>query len=235
MRFKSIQMYIVWGLAVLVALSCTRYPRPYEKPASSRFGPAISWQGITPGQTLESEARAILGEPLRITEQHEFRVLRYTEMRDYGGWEIIDLWVVRQNDGRDVVIGVLRISPYKDDKHRPVADVQTLSQLVTWYGRPEQVSWSLSCHSRFLFWASRGIAALVTSKQDGFLIGEYTVFSVLLVEPMSTRQLIETTWPLPEVGPAWTSENLCAPGTTDAPEDLPEDPYDWEELLAPDL
>ena len=132
-----------------------------------------------------------------------------------------------KHDGfNPTVFGILRNFPYLE-KGQSLADINTLEQLVLLYGRPQKTSWTFFRTTRYLVWAQDGIATMVDAdiryrSWDKFLVG-----NVLIFESMSLDQFLQTQWPYK----GWEDHNLYIDG--DAPDTLPEDPYDWEHMPTP--
>ena len=187
-----------------------------------------SWRGITPGQTTLEEAETLLGAPDFTEKRQGYQVYGY-EGRAELGWHNVELWAA-EREGQEVLIGVLRVDQYLDEgtDRYSLADIQNLEQLVTPYGRPEQVTWSNYCQARHLVWAQNGIASTVDSHADPPEWSNFFVQAVLIFEPMSVRQFMRTRWPWPQYGPVWSHQNPC--DETDVLDALPEDPYDWEHV-----
>jgi hypothetical protein len=222
---KFIRSSIIWIVAGMVLLACTELSLRPEPPLTDvNFSPI--WYGIAPGQTLLSEAISILGEPDNSKNREGYDVYYYREMKDFGGWEYIDLWVEKRA-GNDTVVGIYRHLPYENEDHHSVADVQTLAQLATMYGRPDEVKWGRSCGVRFVLWTRQGVGAQVSSKTAFLYPNEYPVESVLFIEPMNLSQFLWKTWPWSETGPAPSSQKVCISRR----DTLPQDPYNWDRLL----
>jgi len=198
------------------------------------LGPAPSWRGITPGQTTLDEALEILGDPDEFEMRGDYLVYIYRidNFADLSactawGWIAVELWVQERENGR-VVVGVFRVGGCYGP--RVVGDFAVLNDLVAAYGRPDEVSWG-DCHQRVLIWARQGVMAKVWALLYPASWQQQPVISILVFEPMSIRQFRRTEWPWYGQGyltvPA--RQNQCP---ADVVESLPEDPFDWREILS---
>jgi hypothetical protein len=252
-QHRAIHSRIIWSLVKMTLLLSVAYLlSSCENPARSNLGLTPSWHGITPGQTLASEAVAIWGKPDH-TEMREgfcagcatkiyiisedwtiyrapkrfYQVYSYLDRPDLGGWEIVELWAERR-DGDDIIVGLFREWQGWDSR----ADVRTLGQLALQFERPDKVMWSDGCHSRYLVWARKGIAASVSAIHTIDAPDDYRVMEILLFEPMEAEQFVHTPWPFTLLHSAgWSTRNRCDPSSDHAPDTLPQDPYDWDRIL----
>jgi hypothetical protein len=213
----------VWLLGALLLTSAGCFLWYFEIFPSPRLSAAPSWNGIIPGQTTLGQAYAILGKPDRTVLGDQYGVDIY-QKREELGWEYVELWYEHRENAA-IIVGVFRAIAY------PIGGkVPTLDEIVIQYGRPEEVSWSNSCRSRFLLWASEGIASVAYAEVDLFDWNELHIGSILLFEPMSTRQFMRMKWSLPLFASQYADHNTCI---GDAPDTLPEDPYDWAHMPTP--
>jgi hypothetical protein len=204
----------------------------YRISSSTSLGTSPVWRGIQPGRTTLEEALDILGPADKVGVRGEYDYYRYVERED-PGWERVELWVQEQR-GENMVVGILRDRRYEEGISR-VEDFRTLEELVLQYGRPDDVKWTVQSHMRYLIWARQGISTSVLATQDR--IDEWDklwVFDIVLFEPMSLRKYLGTAFPLwDDIFEGWIPENMYAPGLSDAPDRLPEDPYDWAHMPTP--
>jgi len=188
--------------------------------------PPPSWNGVVPGRTRLREAIGILGPPSRSDCRGSAQVYVYCQPERWG-WREVELWVAGDRDD-SIVFGVLRSGPGVPNhpEYDALVDVPTLQVLVQPYGRPDQVMWGKHVETRYLIWARKGVAALAGT-YDGF---DVPVASVLIFPPRGVRGflLAATFWPWPKDVATWSYVKPPAPG--DAPDTLPQDPYDWATL-----
>ncbi len=228
MKKYRVIIHVMVGLGLLIAGGFV----VYGVLSTTLPGPAPVWRGIQPGRTTLEEALDILGPAGKTGVRGEYGYYRYVEHEDFG-WKIVELWVQEQHS-ENIVVGILRYRRYEAGMSGP-DDYQTLGQLVLRYGRPDDVKWTIFSHMRYLIWAREGISARVLAFQDS--IDEWDkllVFDIVLFEPMSLKEYLRTAFPLwDDIFTGWVSNNMYAPGLSDAPDRLPEDPYDWAHMPTP--
>lgn len=183
---------------------------------------ASSWHDITVGQTALDEALVALGMSDSVEVRNDNQIYRYDNRQNLG-WQRIELWIEQRSNQR-VVFGILRDLPLEN------AEIQSLEQLVIMYGQPDKVTWANYCEARYLIWAHQGVAALASGGVRQFEWNELHVLNILIFKPMGVRQFLKSTWPWPQYGAGFANENTCVQPYTDAPDTLPEDPYDWEHM-----
>ncbi len=227
---RTISSRLLWLMMGLGIVACSGISWPSNKSVTPQLlSSPPSWHGIMPGQTSLAQVLDILGQPDSIERRYGYEVYRYLEHKDLGNWEKVELWIAEQNQSSRVS-AVFRAWPYWEED-RSLADVQTLAQLITEYGRPDRVIWTPICKERYLIWAHEGVAVSASAQPSFLHPEEYTVGDVLLFAPMPIRTFMGTDWPYPNDGSGWSNGNTCTSQTTDAPDTLPEDPYDWDKLL----
>jgi hypothetical protein len=187
-----------------------------------------SWHGITPGHTTAGRLVKLLGEPDRIEQRSDYQIYSYDHRKDLGGWRIIEAWI-RDKGDEDIIFAIYRSNPYfmRDGKLVSIADIHSLSQLLSDFGKPESVTWSTHC-CRYLIWAEQGIAASVDPLQYLLFGWEINVYSVLLFEPMLLGQFQQANLPWNYYLQAIVMEPTCYRSDT-----YPEDPFNWEQFPTP--
>lgn len=218
---------LLMGIALGAVLLCIGFLLWYYEivPSVVVSKTSPSWHNIIAGQTALDEALVALGVPDGVEARFGNEVYHYDNRQNLG-WQRIELWIEQRGNQR-IVLGILRDWPFED------AEIQSLDQLVIMYGQPDKVTWANYCGARYLIWARHGVAALASGSVRRFEWNELHVLNILIFKPMGVRRFLKSTWPWPQYGAGFANENICVQPYTDAPDTLPEDPYDWEHMPTP--
>lgn len=184
------------------------------------------WRRIIPGETTAQQALCILGIPDEEDTRDDYQILRYINHQEWG-WQIVEIWSSRDSNGK--VVGI-----FLKDSFLTSETGTSLNTLVSQFGRPNKVTWSMIPLMRFLIWSDEGIAVLADANITDYSRGEFEVVYILYFEPMELETFLQNAHelPWPYIG-SFSEVNLFTFQTTDAPDILPEDPYDWERIPTP--
>jgi hypothetical protein len=220
----------------------TQLSRRYD---ATNLYPVHFLNKIVPGYTELQEALTILGEPNSIEDatSHPTRMrdnifdlrpdLQVYIYQNIQNWWWTELWVQKQNDIY-VVLAILRFGQLAPKSERLYLDT-----FVAPYGRPDEVTWTPFCNSRYLIWAKNGVAVSVDTPRLVFENGirrpsrwdELTITEVLLFEPTDINNILNIQyWPWPNNGAGWSLDKMCSGDVLDT---LPKDPFDWEHIPTP--
>jgi hypothetical protein len=191
------------------------------------FPKSSTWRSITPGQTTEDELLTQLGQPDSQLLRGTYQVYRYADRKELGGWHVVEIWINSQ-----IVFAIFLDEPFQNEDFQYVSDTPSLEVLVRKYGRPDYVVWTLISDTRYLVWGRDGIAAMVDSDINHRNWENLRVHEMLVFVPQNTWyfMLLQSSWPWPRTGGGITSHNLAPIGSSDHPDVLPQDPYDWTHM-----
>lgn len=218
-------------------------PTPPARQDATPSLPVMStlvWQGITPGKTTLTEVVSLLGDPHEQTRRGDYQIYTYKNLGylgPSGRWHETEIWAQVQAMST-TVMAVYRSDPYTkatDTGYISRADIASVGDLVNIYGKPDKVAWTYIVNLRYLIWARYGIAAEVNVNMWRRRWNELHVFEVILFEPMTLSEFLQTQsqWPWPHQVSEIGTENLYPVGSSDHPDALPEDPFDWNNILLP--
>jgi hypothetical protein len=225
---RLINLATVMGLLIL-AVGCSTQSTSTRQIEDIVLSPPPTWEGITPGFTTGQGATELLGRPSQVEERIGYQIYRYAPRRGWN-YQLVEVWLEERNEEL-IVSAIFRTHPLNVELIMD-ADVGTLDELVVEYGRPHLVKWGSFCRVRYLFWPNQGILAEANASVSIFDWNELRLEQVLIFEPMSLDQVIDKPWPWPSdyIYMGWTDHNPCTREVTDAPDTLPEDPYNWENM-----
>lgn len=190
--------------------------------------PALTWNGITPGRSTSDDVIVAFGNPISIENRENYVVYKYPP---FEGWESVEVWLENQEqDNQLIVLGIYLDQPaFVDGKTlNPVY----LMEIIQQYGLPEKVTWAGWCRTRAVIWGKKGLMVNADANIRHRTWDEYTVGSILIAKPMSTRRFMFFPWP-------WgfsldiMNYNPCKGPAYSPPDNLPEDPYDWDHMPTP--
>ena len=166
-----------------------------------------NWKGIRIGNSTESDAQEIFGEPSRVYQTYDGGVGYEYSNSDRPVW-MIDF---RSGIVDQITVDLVSIKTASGPEH--------MVDLADLLGQPEIVSWSSLEGARTLVWPNNGIAATVFVESIK-VESPYNWVRVLKLFPRMDRSVYETTIYYFGLIP---KDNPFA----ETPE-LPEDPFDWQ-------
>jgi hypothetical protein len=225
---------MLWLLGLWLLYSVSQY---YVYEFEGFFPPPLgappTWNGITPGHTDFWEAREILGDANRGAQRRgNYWVYQYEDRHELG-WNVVELWT-ENRQGQLIVAAIWRDFPvYQGAVRAPHVDIKNLGDLAMVYQKPDQVLWSGvgAPDGRSIIWARHGAVAVIAPGRDpppDYDWSQAFVYSVLLTEPMGTKQLLYHDWPWPR-GSQWYMRDPFANSPT--PSVFGRDPIDWDAIL----
>lgn len=204
-----------------------------------------SWFGITPGKTTLQEVIEILGEPNEI-ENKSFYPTRsnnqyfenspnsqiFIYKSRFKDWQHVEIWF--ENKNNDNIVFAVLLTLREITPQTPVS----LGSLVSTYGKPNEITWTLFPNTRYLIWSNYGIAASASTdikvRENNQIIdrdlNEINVGEILYFQPTLVSEIFSTQWPWPNNGAGWVLDNLFQGGSLDFAGNLPKDPYNWNNL-----
>lgn len=233
------------GVAGVIALVFFVYTKNRSLISQSTLYPVPLLNQIVPGKTALEEALTILGNPNSVEDSlsHPTRMindifdlrpdLKVYIFQNTQGWWWTELWV-QNKDEKQIVIAVLRIGQLAPKPEKLHLDI-----FATEYGRPDEVTWTPFCNLRYLIWSQNGVA--VNAETPKLVLdngirrssrwNELIIAEIFLFEPMELVKIINfRSWPWPSNGAGWSFEKMCAGDVLD---NLPKDPFDWENIPTP--